>query len=174
MTALAFVAAAAVPAPAVASAHPVAHQRALAATCDPSSGSQTFYSYDKWSKGNVLLCASVLQRADGTYAIEATFKGDFFYYWGAAWYSEDKCIFGCHLTGNFHLQKPAGVDVFGPIGTTLQGRHGTATHTYEGLTSGHYRVRAGVTKEGGYWRNEGQGDSSRIGMNTLAVEVDIP
>ncbi|MFG6200510.1 hypothetical protein [Nonomuraea sp. JJY05] len=112
------------------------------------------------------MCASVLKRANGTHAIQATFSGDFFYYWGAAWYEEGKCVFGCHLKGRFWLNKPTGSPVPGEISATLNGRHATDTHTFEGLTSGRYKVTAGVTKEGGYWRNEGQADSSRISMNT--------
>ncbi|TDD18045.1 hypothetical protein [Nonomuraea diastatica] len=174
LTALALTAVAAVLAPTAASAHPATQHRTLSNDCVLGTHTQTFYSYDQWSKGDARLCASLLGRADGTYTLQATFIGDFYYYWGAAWYSEDKCIFGCHLSGAFYLQRPSGPEDIGPIGTTLQGRHGTATYTFEGLTSGHYRLRAGVTKEGGYWRNQGQADSSRIGINTLKIDFDIP
>ncbi|MER5325604.1 hypothetical protein [Streptosporangium roseum] len=169
LTALAFLAAAAAPASAAVSTRPAAHQSVLASTCDRN----TFFSGDQWSKGNVQLCVDVLQRADGTKALQASFYGDFYYYWGAAWYSDGDCIYGCHLTGRFALRKDGGAPAFGGISATLSGNSGSASHTFE-VDSGRYQLTAGVHKEGGYWRNQGNISSSELQMNTLKVDVTVP
>ena len=99
--------------------------------------------------------------ADGTKALQASFYGDFFYYWGAAWYAEGSCVFGCHLTGNFTLRKGGGSPTSGGISTTLNGNSGWAGHIFN-VESGNYQLTAGVHKEGGYWRNQGNISSSDI------------
>ncbi|MDP9850487.1 hypothetical protein [Streptosporangium lutulentum] len=174
LTALAFVTAAAAPASATASTRPVAHQGVLASICDPGSGRRAYFSYDQWSKGNAGLCADVVQRSDGGKAIQVTFRADFYYYWGAAWYSDGTCIYGCSLSGHFTLDKNGGT-AHGDISESLNGNSGTATHTFN-VDSGHYQLTAVVRKEGGYWRNQGNqhSSSSVVQMNTLKVDVDVP
>jgi hypothetical protein len=165
------VAAASAPASAVASA-PAARQRVLASTCDPSSGTRTFYSWDEYSKGNARLCVTVLQRGDGTATMQANFSSDFFYYWGAAWYSDGTCIFGCFLNGHFTLYKDNAELHTQYFGEPLRGNSGYASHSFD-VGSGHYRLDANLHKEGGYWRNEGHTASSAVPIH-MKLEVDVP
>jgi hypothetical protein len=170
LTALALVGATAAPAPAVASARPAAHQSVLASTCDPSSGERSFYSPQRWSSASARLCVEVLQRADGSKAIQAHFYGRLYYYWGAAWYAD--CSERCVVNGGFTLRK--GSRVLGEprfSSEVLSGNNIHATHTF-GVDSGHYQVTVAADKLGGYWQYDAGEKEVRI--NGLTVEIDVP
>ncbi|GGT43084.1 hypothetical protein GCM10010176_103260 [Nonomuraea spiralis] len=159
-------------APAAAATHLSAQRSMRVNTCDRG----TFYSFDQWSKGNAQLCVNTWQRADGSYAVEASFYADFYYYWGAAWYSDGTCVFGCSLSGHFALEKSDGSRMYGWFSNSLNGNSGWAGHTFD-VGSGRYQLTASVRKEGGYWRNQGSGQysaSSVVPMNDLKITVDLP
>ncbi|MFF0869925.1 hypothetical protein ACFYUV_49790 [Nonomuraea sp. NPDC003560] len=170
LTALALLATTA--APATAATHLAARQSMRVNTCDRG----TFYSFDQWSKGNAQLCVNTWQRGDGSYAVEASFYGDFYYYWGGAWYSDGDCVFGCSLSGNFTLEKSDGSRTYGWFSNSLNGNSGWAGHTFD-VGGGRYQLTAAVRKEGGYWRNQGSGQysaSSIVPMHGLKITVDLP
>ncbi|WP_424534276.1 hypothetical protein ACOZ38_28705 [Sphaerisporangium viridialbum] len=171
LTALAFVTATAAPASATASP-PASHQRVLAHTCVPSSGAKTFLSTDKWSKANTKLCVSVEQNADGTKVIKADLSGDFYYYWGAAWYAD--CSSACNLNGAFTLRKDRDT-TFPYFSEKWSGTSVTVTRTFP-VDSGHYRLSFIGFKYGGYWHDKRytSGDTGDHISIYLDAEVDVP
>ncbi|MEU7835046.1 MULTISPECIES: hypothetical protein [unclassified Nonomuraea] len=167
LAALAVVAVTAAPTPAA------AQQRVLTRACAPSSGTQTMASEDTYTKANVNLCVSVEQRDDGTKVIRADLSGDYFYYWGAAWYSD--CPTYCYMKGAFKLRKDGREVAAEPFHRRWSGSNLTVTQTFE-ADSGHHEVHFEALKYGGYWRDERittayEGD--HISMN-IHVGVDVP
>ena len=176
MAALAVVAAAAVPTPATASAPAATHERALASTCAPSSGTKTVQSYDGRSKGNVRLCVSGGVRPDGTRAITAHLSGDFFYYWVGLWY--DDCSSECNLNGHFTLTDTStGATSSSPYLSRIGSgsRNGSLTHTFE-VSSGTYKISFSGKKYGGYWRDgrfQSTDTDDEMSIDDLDVTVDL-
>ncbi|MEV4375199.1 hypothetical protein AB0J71_49725 [Nonomuraea sp. NPDC049637] len=151
MAALAIVAAAA-PTPATASTLTATSHHVLAGTCEPSSGTKTFLSWDEYSKGNLRLCATVGVSADGTKTIHAGVSGDFFYYWGAAWY--DDCPSYCVMDGAFKVRMDQQGEVSFPSFTRWTGRNGNASYAFPAESGHYYRINFYARKYGGYWRDD--------------------
>ncbi|HUR06297.1 MAG TPA: hypothetical protein VM347_27365 [Nonomuraea sp.] len=180
VTALALVGATAVvPASATTSARSIA--RVLASTCDPSSGTRAYYSYGGNSNVNAKLCVEVLQRADGTKALQVHYNADIQYQWALTWYSDCKSSYPCFVKGGFTLQKSAGgrtwdflFDHHDPGVLTAKNVHATTTFNVD---SGRWRVVAAMEKTGGYWRfNRGKDSDTGdlVRTNGLTVAIDVP
>jgi hypothetical protein len=177
--ALALTGTTAIPTSAVASARPAAHHKVLADTCDPVSGTRAYHSLYRWSKANARLCVQVQQRADGSKALYVDYDADFFYYWGAAWYSDCRSAQEwCTVTGNFTLRRGNGALV---EQSNFSSRPAGSGHVYASksfnVDSGRWRVEAAVEKRTGYWafnRNKQAEVEDVVKMNDFAVEVDVP
>ncbi|MEV0228736.1 hypothetical protein [Nonomuraea sp. NPDC050786] len=165
--------------PAVASARPAVSQKVLADTCDPVSGTRTYYSLYKWSKANARICVQVQQRADGSKALYVDYAADFFYYWGAAWYSDCRnAQEQCTVKGRFTLRRGNGalVEQSNFLSHPAGSRHEYAAKTFN-VDSGRWRVEATAEKSTGYWafhRTQPGEVEDVVPMNDFAVEVDVP
>jgi hypothetical protein len=168
----------AIPTPAVASARPAVQHKVLADTCDPTSGTRTYYSLYKWSKANARLCVQVNQRADGSKALYVYYGADFFYYWGAAWYSDCRSAEWCTVTGRFTLRRGNGALVGeSNFRRDPEGDNNVYAANTFNVDSGRWRVEVAVEKSMGYWafnRNNPAEVEDRVRMNDFAVEVDVP